>query len=238
MGPTVAIHQPECFPWLGFVDKALRCDVFVLLDDVQYEKNYFHNRNKVRTSQGWTWVTIPTNARLGQRLDEVEIAANAPRWREKHLATWTQSYAGAPHAPARLDFLRGLYAKPWRLLVDFNIEVIRETFAAFGVTARVVRSSELRCEGVSSLKVLNICRALGAETYLSGVSGRDYLDEPSFAAAGIRVDYQEFRHPLYRQRHEPFEPCMSSWDLLFNFGPQSRDILLGAGTPRLDKVFL
>lgn len=238
MGSTVAIHQPESFPWLGFLDKALRCDTFVLLDDVQYEKNYFQNRNKIRISQGWTWVTIPTTAKLGQRIDEVEIADDATRWRHKHLATWTQSYAGSPHAARPLEFLRAIYERPWRKLVDFNIEVIRETFSAFGVSARVVRSSDLACEGSSTLKLLNICRALGAQRYLSGVSGRDYLDEAAFSAAGIRVDYQQFRHPIYRQRFAPFEPCMSSWDLFFQMGPAAREVLLGAETPRLDKVFL
>ncbi len=237
MGRVVAVHQPECFPWLGFVDKALRCDVFVLLDDVQFEKNYFHNRNKVRTTQGSAWVTVPTTARLGQRIDEVETAQDQ-RWRQKHLATWTQSYASAPFAEQRLSFLRDLYSKDWPKLVDFNLAIIDETFRAFGVKAEVIRSSALACPGASSEKLLGLCQKLAAETYFSGISGREYLDESIFKRAGVKVEYQEFHHPVYAQRFEPFMPCMSSWDLLFLKGSEARALLLDPSAPRLEKAFL
>ena len=234
---VVAIHQPECFPWLGFIDKAAQADVFVLLDDAQYSKNYFNNRNKVRTAQGWTWVTIPveTAGRASQTFAEAAMSDDG--WRRKHLATWTQSYGSAKFGELCLPFLRELYAKPLTRLGDFNTAAIRWLFAQFEVKAETVLSSELACTGAATDKLLAICRKLGATEYLSGISGKDYLDESKFAAAGIKVRYQEFHHPVYAQRFEPFLPAMNSFDLIFNHGPESARILRDPAAARLKEIF-
>jgi len=102
---------------------------------------------------------------------------------------------------------------------------------------RIVRSSDLGVTGSKGELILALCRKLGATTYLSGVSGRDYLDCPQFEQKGIRVVFQEFHHPIYRQLHEPFLPCMSAIDLLFNYGPQSLDVIKGVGVETTDQVF-
>lgn len=234
---VVSIHQPECFPWLGFVDKAASCDAFVLLDDAQYSKNYFNNRNKVRTAQGWSWLTVPveTAGRSGQTFAESRLKEDG--WRRKHLATWTQCYGPAPFGDRYLPWLSELYAAPHATLAAFNVAFIRRLLAEFGVKAEVRLSSELGCPGTATDKLLAICRALGADEYLSGVSGRDYLEEGKFAAAGVKVRYQEFHHPVYTQRFEPFLPAMTSLDLLFNHGPDSARILRDPATPRLKEVF-
>ncbi|MEK7234376.1 MAG: WbqC family protein [Elusimicrobiota bacterium] len=239
--PVIGIHQPECFPWLGFIAKALDSDVFILLDDVQFEKNYFQNRNRLPGANGPYWLTVPTRntGRSSQTLGEIVIANSVnPRWRDKQLASWTQSYASAAYLGEQLPFLKQLYARPWDRLLDFNLEVIRHLFAAFGVGARVALSSNIKCTGKSSEKLLNLCQATGAKTYLSGISGRDYLDESIFTAAGIRIAYQDFRHPIYKQRSQPFEPCLTAFDLLFNEGTErARSILRDPSFPRLDKAF-
>lgn len=234
---VVTIHQPECFPWLGFLDKAAQADVFVLLDDAQYSKNYFNNRNKVRTAQGWTWLTIPveTAGKAAQTFAEAGMAGDG--WRRKHLATWTQSYGASKFGPAHLPFLEDLYARPLTRLGEFNTAAIRYLFEQFGVKAEVRLSSELGCEGAATDKLLALCRRLGATEYLSGISGKDYLDESKFAAAGIKVRYQDFHHPVYAQRFEPFLPAMSSFDLLFNHGPEAARILRDPAAPRLKEVF-
>jgi len=234
---VVSIHQPECFPWLGFVDKAASCDAFVLLDDAQYSKNYFNNRNKVRTAQGWSWLTIPveTKGRSSQTFAEAPLVEDG--WRRKHLATWRQCYGAAPFGERYLPFLEEVYARPLRTLAEFNVAVIRWLLEQFEVEAEVAVSSELGCAGSATDKLLALCRKLGATEYLSGVSGRDYLDESKFRDAGIAVRYQEFRHPVYEQRFEPFLPAMSSLDLLFNRGPESARILRDPAFPRLKEVF-
>lgn len=237
---TVGIHQPEAFPWLGFLDKALRSDVFILLDDVQFEKNYFQNRNRILGASGPLWVTVPVlqTGRSQQTIREAVIDETGnPRWRRKHLASWEQAYSPRPHAEAILPFLRELYGRPWERLADFNRAAIDFLFAAFEIRAEVVWSSSLPSSGSSTGKLAGLCAAVGATTYLSGISGRDYLDESVFKAAGIAVEYQNFLHPIYRQRSQPFVPCMSSFDLLANEGPESARILR-APERTLEKAFL
>lgn len=234
---VVAIHQPECFPWLGFIDKAASSDVFVILDDAQYSKNYFNNRNKVRTAQGWSWLTIPieTAGRSAQTFAEAVMLEDG--WRRKHLATLTQSYGASRFGARYLPFLNDLYARPLKSLGDFNTAAIRWLFEQFEVKAEVRISSELACPGASTEKLLNLCRKLGATEYLSGISGKEYLDESRFKDAGIAVRYQEFHHPVYAQRFEPFIPALSSLDLLFNHGPEAAKILRDPAAPRLKEIF-
>jgi len=236
----VTIHQPEFLPWLGFIDKFHNCDIFVLLDDVQFEKNYFQNRNRIRTPspQGWCWLTVPvlTKGRSGQSICEVEIN-NAVNWKRKHLSSFKQNYSSASHFEVYFEFLQEHYRKDWRRLVDFNIEIITWLADAFGLKGTIVRSSELDVEGARSALLLDICQELGATVYLSGISGRDYLDLELFESAGINVRLQEFYHPIYRQCYEPFISCMSSVDLLFNYGSEAKRVLFSESTPRLDYVF-
>jgi WbqC-like protein family len=210
---TVAIHQPEFLPWLGFIDKLRQCDVFVFLDCVQFEKNYFQNRNRIRTAVGSAWLTVPvlTKGRSTQTIDEVTIRAE-DSWRRKH------------HGPA----LEDLYAAAGRSLADFNIAVIGWLAGVFGLERRFVRASALGVKGKRSELLLAICQALDATEYLSGVSGRDYLDESRFRAASIAVRYQDFHHPEYRQCYAPFVSHMSAVDLVFNVGDGALDVIASA----------
>lgn len=231
---TVTIHQPECLPWLGLVEKLRQCEVFVLLDCVQFEKNYFQNRNKIRTAWGWAWLTVPvlTKGASGQPIRQVRIR-NDEAWRRKHLQSFLQHYGAAPYFDRYFPDLQALYARSWDRLEELNTAVMQWMAGAFGLSRQFVRASELPVSGTRSELLASICRAVGATTYLSGVSGRDYLDERLFAEAGIAVRYQDFQHPVYRQCYEPFLPNMSAVDLLFNVGPQSLDVLTQAqGIPR------
>ncbi len=234
---VVAIHQPECFPWLGFVDKAAQADVFVILDDAQYSKNYFNNRNKVRTAQGWSWLTIPieTAGKAEQTFAEAKMGADG--WRRKHLATWTQSYGAAKFGSRYLPFINDLYARPFTKLGEFNTTAILWLFEQFEVKAKIETSSKLGCAGTATDKLLAICKKLGATEYLSGISGKEYLEESKFKDAGIKVRYQDFHHPIYAQRFEPFIAALTSFDLLFNYGPEAAKILRDPSFPRLTDIF-
>lgn len=236
-----AIHQPECFPWLGFIDKAARADTFIVLDDVQFRKNYFQNRNKVLTSAGPSWITIPilkskTSSKLikDMKIDE----QSNPRWRKKHFAAWEQSYTSSPHAAKYMPFLKTLYEKEWASLVDFNMAVIQFLFKTFEVSANIVLASSLDSTEGTTEKLVSLCKQTGASEYLSGISGKEYLDESLFEAAGIPILYQEFYHPIYRQRGKEFVPLMPAFDMLFNEGPASAQMLKDASTKRMDTVFL
>ncbi len=237
---VVAIHQPEMLPWLGFLDKLRQCDVFVLLDHVQFEKQDFQNRNRIRTAtpQGWSWLTVPVRmtGRFGQPIYAVEIG-NASNWRRKHLAAIELNYHKAPVFHRYWPSLQAQYAQARDRLSEFSIALIRWLAEAFGIQTPIVRSSELRVDGARSELLRSICRQVGATEYLSGISGRDYLDVESFKQDGIAVRFQRFYHPIYRQCYEPFVPALSALDLLMNYGEASRDVLEGAEVPRLSTLF-
>jgi hypothetical protein len=229
--PIVAIHQPECLPWLGFVDKIRQADLFVLLDCVQFEKNYFQNRNRIRTAAGVQWLTVPvlTRGRSAQAIRDVRING-VEAWARRHRQALALHYGGAPFYDSFADGLTMIYGRRWERLADFNEAVIRWIAAAFGLDRPFVRASALGVTGTRSGRLRDICVTTGARTYLSGVSGRDYLDESLLASAGIAVRYQEFRHPVYRQRYEPFVANLSAIDLLFNAGPEALLLLTEANT--------
>ncbi len=237
---VVTIHQPEHAPWLGFFDKARQADVLVLLDDAQFRKHYFQNRNRIRGDRGAIWLTVPvlTRGRSAQAIRDVRIDHRAnPRWSEKCWASLSQHYqqtgSWAVHRPA----LEALYREPWDRLVDMNDALIRYLLEALSIRTKLLNSSAMQARGERSERLLAICQALGADVYLSGISGKDYLDIDAFERAGIAVQFQAFHHPIYRQRHEPFIPCLSAVDLLLNHGPNSLDVLQGIGVPVIQELF-
>lgn len=239
---TVAIHQPETLPWLGFMDKLRQCDVFVLLDHVQFSKHGFQNRNRIRTltSDGWSWITVPvlTKGSSLQRICDVRIDGDAYGWRRKHVGLLRQSYRRTPYFDRYIHPLESFYAREWEQLVDFNVTIIEWLAGCFGLKRLVLRSSELDVSGARSELLLAICKRVDATEYLSGISGREYLDVGLFESAGIAVRFQEFYHPIYRQRYEPFVPSLSSIDLLFNHGDAALAILESEEAPRLSTVLL
>ncbi len=224
----VSINQPAYLPWLGYFERIAASDLHIVLDTVQFERNSFTNRNKVRTATGWSWLTVPVNLKghlSGLAIADVAIADD--HWRRKHWGTIQQSYRHAPHFAEHAGFFEQVYARPWRRLVDLLDTTTRYLLRAFAITTEIRDARSLGVEGRKSDLVLNLCRRVGATRYLSGALGRDYLDEASFRAAGIDVDYQNYAHPRYAQVHPDFEPYMSAIDLLFNAGPGARDILHG-----------
>lgn len=236
----VAIHQPEHLPWLGFFDKASRAERLVLLDHVQYQRLYFQNRNRIYGPNGAQWITVPVvvKGRYAQPITEVRIDnAGNPRWADQCWQRIRHAYARAPHFAPHHDFFERLYVARWTRLVDLNIAIIRYLLEALAIDVQIIRSSDLAVKGHKADLMLEICQRLGASNYVSGVSGRDYLDPTRFRGADIGIEFQEFHHPLYRQRREPFIPCMSAIDLLFNHGPESANILRGVDVEVMEELF-
>ncbi|MFC1951532.1 WbqC family protein [Chloroflexota bacterium] len=234
----LTVHQPEHMPWLGFFDKVWQADVVVLLDNVPFRKNYFQNRNKIRTQQGWTWLTVPVLAKgmSSQLIQEVQIN-RAVDWQNKHWKSFTQSYSKAPFFPKYSNFLKQIYDKQWAYLADLNEEIIGHMIHKLGIKVKTIRASILGVTGRKTDLLIQICQKLNADIYLSGISGKDYIEESKFTEQGISVIYHEFYHPIYKQLYEPFIPCMSIIDLLVNHGDKSLDILKGIGVARMDRLF-
>ncbi len=236
---TVTIHQPEHLPWLGFFDKARQVDLLVLLDHVQYRKQYFQNRNRIRSSEGFRWLTVPIliKGRHLQSINQVEIDnTGSPHWRRTCLRLLMDCYRKACFFPAHAEFFEKLYHCQWKWLVDLNETIIRYLLEAFAISVPLKRSSELGIQARKGDLNLEICQKVGASRYLSGISGKAYLDLEKFRSEGVEVQIQAFHHPIYQQLHETFLPCMSAIDLLFNHGPRSGDILKGIGAQTLEKI--
>lgn len=222
----VAIHQPEHMPWLGFFEKLLRADVFVLLDDVQFSKGDFQNRNRVKGRGGAQWLTVPVAHRFGQKINEVETAGDD--WRAKHWKTLRSCYARAAHFEEFAGEFEEFYARPWAKLSELNVEAIRMLARSFGVEKRFVFSSTLGARGQKSELVLNICKAVGASRYYSGRAGGTYLDADAFRRAEVEIVVQEFEHPAYEQlfmKEQGFVPNLSALDLLFNRGAEGLGLI-------------
>ena len=229
----VTIHQPEHMPWLGFCHKATQADVLVLLDSVQFRKNYFQNRNRILSPAGPAWLTVPVLLRghTERTIAETLVHDGIP-WARKWWLSLYHAYRAAPFFAAHAPFFEDVAARPWQRLADLNETIIRYLFDALEIRCELLRASALPVAGARSALLLDICRHLGATTYLAGRHGRDYLDGALFEAAGIAVRDHAFEHPTYPQvRGDAFVPNLSVVDLLFQCGPQSRAILAGASAP-------
>lgn len=216
----VSIHQPAYLPWLGYIHKILHSDVFVILDTVQLEKNGFVNRNRVRTSSGIQWLTVPLlmKGHTEKNIGEMKIN-QVDSWKRKHLATLEQAYGKRPHYARYSDDFRRLIEDGGESLSDFLFDMLHYFLDAAGIEGkRIVRASELVVEGSRAELLADICTKMGGDTYLSGVAGKEYLDLKPFEAAGVEVAFQEFSHPEYDQGYEDFTPNMGIVDALFNCG--------------------
>ena len=223
----VSINQPAYLPWLGYFDRIAVSDCHVVLDSVQFEKNSFVNRNQVRTAQGSTWLTVPvsTKGKFGSLpIKDLEIATGE-HWAGKHQRTLSQAYARAPHFARHREFFDDVYSRTWTRLADLIEPITRYLCSCFRITTPMVSSSTLTAEGRKDELVLQICRELGATTYLSGPLGRNYLDESKFARAGIAVRFADYIHPTYPQAHDGFLPNMAAVDLLFMVGEDAGRVL-------------
>lgn len=225
----VAIHQPQYLPWLGYFDKMDRCDLFVFLDSVQFKKNEWQNRNRIKTARGWQYLTVPVRHRFPQSILDVRID-NRADWARKHLQALTVHYGKAPYFQDHLPFLQQVYGTRWDSLCDLCIALIRYLASALGITVKVARSSEREWSPEPTERLIEICRWAGADSYLTGAGGSHYMRLDRFREEGIRVLWQEFASPIYPQRYGPFEPNLSIVDLLFNCGPEGLQLLRSSRT--------
>lgn len=234
----VAAHQPNYLPWLGWFDRVRRADKFLLLDHVQFERQNFQNRAKIRmpgAEGGWKWLTVPVIQKSRSELILEKLISNDRdgrlRWGRKQYATLEQVYRSAPYFHMYASALREIYDAQWEKLVDLNITLLKFCLAALEIKTPLVRTSEMGpIPGQKSELVLNMCRMAGATVYLSGDgASREYLDLAAFEKGGVEVVWQGFKHPDYPQvpLDQQHVHGLSVLDLLFNCGPMSKHVLAG-----------
>ena len=221
-----AIHQLQYWPGLRFFAKMRQADLFIYLDDVQFEKREFQNRNRIRTARGWQYLTAPvlSKGRFSQKINEVELE-NTGDWQADHLLAIKTNYARAPFFKQYLPGLEELYSRDYRLLADLAIATMDFLKEGFAIKTPVRFSSEFKVEEASSARLARLCAAAGADDYLSGAGAKAYLDPGVFSFAGIKLSWQEFKPRPYPQAFPGFEPDMSALDLLLNCGPAAGDYL-------------
>jgi hypothetical protein len=215
----VSVHQPHYLPWLGYFDKIRQSDCFVFLDRAQYKKREYQNRNKVRTRDGWIWLTVPvvTKGKRDQLIRDVMID-NSDNWQETHWHSMKSCYGKAPHFARYAPFFEEVYTrKTWERLAELNTHITKYIMEKMDIYTSLETESEIGTTKKGTERIVEICRALKADVYLSGTGGRKYLEEERFAEAGIELRYQSFEHPVYSQHNaDGFEPCMAAVDFLFN----------------------
>ena len=221
----VAVHQPQYLPWLGYFDKIRQADIFCYLDSVQYKKNDWQNRNRIKTSQGWQWLTVPVRFKYPENICEVKINPTV-NWRKKHLQALITNYRRAPFFERYIRIFEQIYSEDWESVAELNICFIERLQDALGLGAKpAIKSSKLELSEDPTDRLIEICREVKAEIYLAGQDGIKYMDLERFKTNGIQVVIQDYKHPVYPQRFNGFESHMSVVDLLFNCGPKSLDIL-------------
>ena len=237
-------HQPNYLPYIGFFHKVSLADTFVIVDVVQYVKRGpfgWINRNRIRTPQGWIWLTVPvkTKGKFHQAIMETEIDNSTP-WARKHLKSIERNYQSAQFFHKHFEFLQETYNRKWLLLAELNEAIIRYIIGQLGIKAMIVKASQLgldyhtpdadnKNDSSATDLIVQMCRKFNSNSYLHGKHGQDYVNDNIMKQSKVTSYFQDFQHPVYNQQHEPFMPEMSIVDLLFNYGDRSMEIIRQGG---------
>jgi len=228
----IAVHQPHYVPWLGYFAKWAAADLFVFLDTVQFEKNGWQNRNRIKTRDGPRWLTVPVRVSLGTPIKDVTIDGSQP-WPARHLRMIEHAYAKAPCWPRWRDRVREFYGGQWTHLAPLAAESAAWLARALGIAVPTRLASEIALPDGdpkdATGRLVALCRAVGADTYLAGTAS-SYMDLDQFSEAGIAVETQRYEHPSYAQEHGEFTPFLSALDLLLMHGDEALGILCGGSS--------
>ena len=221
------ILQPSYIPWRGYFDQIRQADVFVFYDDVKYDKNGWRNRNRIKTVNGTQWLTIPV---LTKGVEENQTPINeipinwAQNWHHKHWNALRLAYNKAPYFSTYEDVFSAFYEREDKYLSTLTIDMTIAISQLLGLPTKFVRSSDLQgITGKKTDRLIQILTRLGATSYLSGPSAKDYLEPELFEQAGIELSFIDYQYPEYNQLYPPYEPQVSIVDLLFMEGPQALD---------------
>lgn len=218
----IAIHQPNYLPYLGFFDKMKQADIFIIYDDAQFNKEDYHHRNRIRIYHGWKWLTIPVIKKKNIPIKDVIIRNELKKknifWSDAHLKDIHDNYKETLYYNLYINKINKIYQRSYENLIDLNITLIQFLMDAFDIRTKLVLSSELGFTSKSSERLVEMVDSLGGDIYLSGSGGHEYLDISLFNERSIKVIFQDYKHPVYKQYYEPFIPNLSAIDALFNIG--------------------
>jgi hypothetical protein len=216
-----AIIQSNYFPWKGYFDVIHDADIFVFLEDVQYTRRDWRNRNKVKTPGGVKWISVPILGGINQKIHETKIDYSQ-NWRGKHKNTLHHSYASAPYYDSYKTEILDIFSKKFDNLSELNIFSIKKIARILEIETKFINSKDLDCLGIKDDKLISICQIIGSDSYLSGPAAKDYIDPNKFSTAKIDLSFKDYSgYPVYPQSWGKFEPAVSIIDVIFNCGEKS-----------------
>lgn len=218
----VAIIQSNYIPWKGYFDIINDADLFIFLDDVQYTKNDWRNRNKIKTPQGLKWLTIPVGSKLNRLICEVEIKDNS--WQKEHWMKIEENYKNAKYFELYRGFFEEIYlTKTWINLSELNQYIIKKiSLDILGITTEFINSNDLPQDGKKQDKVLSLIHAIDGDVYISGPAAKNYNKDELFEEQGVKLIYKDYaNYPEYEQFYMPFEHGVTILDLIFHKGPEA-----------------
>jgi hypothetical protein len=227
-GRKLAVLQSNYIPWKGYFDIIHDVDLFIFYDDLQFTKNDWRNRNRIKAANGAEWITVPVGQDMNRLICEVELKDTT--WQAKHWRTLQQNYGRCLYFGRYKAYFEDLYlGQRWTHLSELNQSLIRHISHAFlGLKTQFADSRSWQLSGKKLDRLLDLVMQSGATTYLSGPSARDYIDPERFAQAGIALEWKDYAgYPEYPQRFPPFEHGVSILDLLFNVGPEAGHYVWG-----------
>lgn len=233
MSRRVVINQSNYLPWKGYFDLIHDADLFVFYDDVQYTKNDWRNRNRIKTLRGLEWLTVPVGKDENRLINEVRLPPDTS-WATRHWQRIEANYQAAPYFKDYGPTLCSvLLHRHWESLSELNQQLIRTIAQDFlGVTTTFVRSEDYPVSGQKQDRLLALLASLGATTYISGPAAKAYLQPERFAAMGVALEWKDYGgYPEYPQLYSPYEPAVSVVDLLFSTGPRAAEYIWGWRQP-------
>lgn len=218
----IAILQPSYFPWPGYFHWILKCDTFVFYDDVQYDKDGWRNRNKIKCANGEMWLTVPvlTKGKFGQEINEVLID-NKQNWGKKHLESIRQNYKKSRYYDKYINFFIKLYSQQWEKLADLCVYTMLEVSRLIGIEKTFIRVSQLNIEKCDKIeRLIKVCKKLNGTEYITGIGFNRYYMGNTFEQNQIKLTYTDYHCNKYPQLWNTFIPNLSIIDLLFNCGEE------------------
>ena len=232
----LSAHQPVYLPWIGLFHKIALADIFCVFDIVQYQRKDFNNRNKIKTSSGPLWLTVPvkSSGRLDSIITDIEIINDG--WQKKHLKSIELNYKKTPYFEQYFFGLRKILDTPYQYLVDLNFDILVYVLNVLDIDTKIVKASDYFFEGTKSELVLDMCIQLDADIYIFGEKGKDYTDVDVYKSKGVYPYFQSYNHPVYKQIKGEFEPFMTVIDLIFNQGKDSKEIIMSNNINRFNLI--
>lgn len=217
MVTKIAIHQPNYLPWIGYFQKISSADVFIILDNVHFSKDSFTQRTKIRTKDGWMWLTIPIEKKYHRDTIENILLPEDNKWKKRHWTSIISNYSRSKYYDIHRSFFEELYSESLKNLQLFNEKGILYLIDNFGIDVEIHRASEFDLGDSRNTDLLvELIKKVGGDCYISGMGGEKYMNENRFKEESIKLEYFKFETFKYPQRWDGFIPYMSAIDILFN----------------------